>query len=132
MDDQSIAGRIGRSLRDGGLPCPRALRIAAGLGIDPARVRQVADQLDIKIIQCQLGLFGYSSKQHGVSKIVKPAKAVPARLERGIRSHASGDRLGCAQAFDIADGLHLKRLAISNAAEGLGIKIASCQLGCFG
>ena len=114
------------------MPCAAALRIAARLDIDPARVRQGADQLQIKIMQCQLGLFGYRSKQQGVSKMVRPAKAVPARLERRIRSLASAGGLGCAQAFDIARDLHLKRLTVGSAADGLGIKIVSCQLGCFG
>lgn len=41
----------------GRLPCARALQLARELGVSPARVGEVADELGVKIVSCQLGCF---------------------------------------------------------------------------
>jgi hypothetical protein len=45
----------------------------------------------------------------------------------------SGDqkRLPCAEAFKIAGDLDVSLAEIGKACNELGIKVASCQLGCF-
>ena len=49
--------RIERSLVNGKLPCANALKIAEELSVSPTLVKETADELEIKISQCQLGCF---------------------------------------------------------------------------
>ena len=85
------------------------------------------DLLKIKLAKCQLGLFGYTPER----VIVKPADKVSPELEYAIRGRLVDERLPCAQAWEIAEELSLKKMDVSCAAEALGIKIKPCQLGAF-
>ena len=49
--------RIEISLVNGKLPCANALKIAEELSVSPTLVKETADELEIKISQCQLGCF---------------------------------------------------------------------------
>ncbi|MFA7468827.1 MAG: hypothetical protein WCY82_11280 [Desulfotomaculaceae bacterium] len=42
---------------DGKLSCPKARQLAEELGVPAKEVRQVADDLKIKIFGCELGCF---------------------------------------------------------------------------
>ena len=48
---------VRQAAREGRLPCARALELARELEVPPARVGEIADQLGIKIVACQLGCF---------------------------------------------------------------------------
>jgi hypothetical protein len=87
--------------------------------------------MDIRVSRCQLGLFGYGDKALGQHRIVTPMHAVPPGLEAALRAAAPGGRLTCADAWRVAETLGLARLAVSGAAETLGLKVVRCQLGCF-
>lgn len=52
-------------------------------------------------------------------------------IEEEIKKAASNGRLSCLKAFELADKLGLSVRKIGAVAEGLKIKIVSCQLGCF-
>jgi hypothetical protein len=118
------------SLVEGILPCGRAFRVAEELGLEPMRVGEEANRLDIRISLCQLGLFGHPT-DNPKGRIVELLTEVPGPLEEGLRAAAPGDRLRCAEAWALADGSGVSRLTVANAAEALGIHIVSCQLGCF-
>lgn len=45
------------------ISCPEALALADRLGVSPITVGQAANQLGIKIINCQLGCFGKGEKE---------------------------------------------------------------------
>ena len=57
--DPVIARHIKSRAGDDGLPCAAALEIARELKVAPLEVGKTADLLDVAIIECQLGLFGY-------------------------------------------------------------------------
>ncbi|RLE37668.1 hypothetical protein DRJ12_02530, partial [Candidatus Acetothermia bacterium] len=99
------------------------------LGITPLEVGRKATQLGIKISRCQLGLFGYDDL--GSKSVVKPMKDVQERLRSEITAHLVDGRLPCEAAWEIAKKLQIGKVQVSGAAEALGIKISSCQLGCF-
>jgi hypothetical protein len=109
------------------LGCVEAFEIAAKLNVSPKAVGRTLDQMDYRITHCQLGLFGHSPDK----KIVAPEKAVDPRLKAVIETAAKDGRLSCLKAWDIAAQLHIPKLAVSNACEGLGLKIKPCQLGAF-
>ncbi len=130
--NNAIAERIKASLdKEGKLPCAVAFTIVDELGVTPAQVGEAANELDVRINKCQLGLFGYGPKSSGNYKIVKAAETVDDGLAARLRDGLVEGKLPCAVAWVIADEMGLKKLEVSNAAERLGISISPCQLGCF-
>jgi hypothetical protein len=111
----------------GQLSCARAFRVAEELGVSPAAVGQAADLMELRIVKCQLGLFGYYPEK----KIVKPAASVGLDLEKAIRAGLVDERLPCKTAWDISRGLGLRKMRVSGACDAMGIKIKPCQLGAF-
>lgn len=118
-------------VREGKLACEAAHRQAAELGRTPQEVGRRSDEMGIRISHCQLGLFGYGSKQEGKHKIVKRAESVGPELEEAIRSRVREGRIPCADLWGIADALGISRLDASGAVESLGLRVSECQLGCF-
>ncbi len=133
MRMSDLAERIKASLKEstGTLPCTVAHRLAAEFDVLPARVGELANELDIKISHCQLGLFGYGPKSEGKHKIVQPAPQVDDELARRLREGAVDNCISCATAWAIADDLKIKRLEVSGAVEALSLRMVQCQLGCF-
>jgi hypothetical protein len=115
-----------RSLQ-GALTCPLAFKIAGELAVHPGEVGKAIDLLEINIVKCQLGLFGYSP----VRKIVQPAESVAEDLEAAIRAAMSDGRPPCAEIFRIAGEFNLAKIRVAAACEKLKIRISACQLGAF-
>ena len=111
----------------GELPCAVAFEIAKELGVLPDVVGRAADLLELRLVKCQLGLFGYRPEK----SIVKPAASVSAELERTILAGLVNDRLPCKTAWDIARQLGIQKMKVSAACDAMRIKIAPCQLGAF-
>ena len=129
---QTISDAIRNALVDGQLPCAKAFVIVRQLKVDPIQVGDEADALGISLSRCQLGLFGYGPKAEGRHRRVKAMQDVPPRLAEAIRAAAGpAGKMPCAEAWRIARELHLSRQMVSNAAEGLGVRINPCQLGAF-
>ncbi len=55
--DKELQAAVREAAPGGRLPCARALQLARELGVSPARVGEVADELGVKIVSCQLGCF---------------------------------------------------------------------------
>jgi hypothetical protein len=85
------------------------------------------DLLDLAIVKCQLGLFGYKPEK----KVVSPARHVTRELEEALVGDLIEEKLPCAAAWRIAEVLGLKKMEVSSACETLGFKISPCQLGAF-
>jgi PIN domain nuclease of toxin-antitoxin system len=83
--------------------------------------------MNYRITHCQLGLFGHSPEK----KIVTPEKAIGIGLRTALESATENGRLSCLKAWEIAVQLQIPKIAVSNACEGLGMKIKPCQLGAF-
>jgi hypothetical protein len=77
--DATLKDTLQRQTREGELPCAVAFKLASDLGRTPADIGEAADLLGIRLVKCQLGVFGYSP----VKKIVQAA-ASPA-METAIR-----------------------------------------------
>jgi hypothetical protein len=121
--DKSLLQRA----ENGELPCAIAFDIVEKLKISPATVGACADRLKIRLIKCQLGLFGYQPEK----KRLKPGAEVKAGLKSAIETELVNDRLPCASAWKIAENLGIAKMEVSNACETLGVKIKPCQLGAF-
>ena len=58
-------------------------------------------------------------------------KGARAGLEEGIRSLAADGRISCRDAFALAETHGIDIGEVGRTLDGMGIKIAACQLGCF-
>lgn len=127
MSDEKLKQMISSRVVNGALPCAAAFDLARELGVAPGVVGAAADKLDIHLLECQLGLFGYKPEK----KIVRPLEAVEPEFEKAIRSVLVNDRLPCRAAWDIAERFQVAKMTVSAACETLGVKIRPCQLGAF-
>ncbi len=125
---QEIAAQIQESLVEGRLPCPSAFKVARRLDVSPQQVGEVANEFNVRISRCQLGLFGYGSDK---GKSLEPMQEVGEELQARIEGRVVEGSLTCAMAWDVAHEQTMKRIDVANAAESLGIRITQCQLGCF-
>lgn len=124
----TIAGAIRKCSAEGNVPCTEAFRIAEEMNIQPSEVGRALDLLEIRIIKCQLGLFGH---EKGERLIVEPAETVPQDLEETIRASLVNGRLPCAIAWEIAKRFNVPKMGITSACERLNLHISQCQLGAF-
>jgi len=102
-------------------------QITGELGVEPIEAGRTLDLMDISIIKCQLGLFGFTPEK----KVVKPAPSVSDVMKNEIESRLSDGRLPCFAAWEIAAKLKVGKMDVAGACETLGIKIKPCQLGAF-
>ena len=128
---EEIKAKIKSSLVNGQLPCTVAHVIAYELGVKPLQVGQTADEMEVALSLCQLGCFGYGPKAEGKSKILCPTTKKDDKLIERLRSTAVEGSIPCLRLWQIAAEFGLERLAVSSAAEALGLKIGPCQLGSF-
>ena len=125
--DASTERTVRAMTKDDEMTCDSALKMAHELGITPGQMGMTLDLLDIRLVECRLGLFGFKPYK----KIVKPATRVSPELERAIRESLTHNRLSCADACELAERFGKRNTDMSSACEALGIKISSCQLGAF-
>jgi hypothetical protein len=113
--------------KESGLACAAAFAVATEIEISPRAIGEAMDQLQIPIIKCQLGLFGYSPKK----RIVKPAETVTADEEKAVRQALVNGKLPCATCWQLAEASGKTRLGMASICEKLSVKIGPCQLGAF-
>ena len=125
--NQDIKDQIMSRTKNNEIPCALAHKIAADLNVSPAEVGKTADLLEMRLVKCQLGLFGY--KPH--KKIVKPEASEDPDLMRAIEDSRVEGNISCASAWEIARRFDVSRMKVGSVCEHLKIKIKPCQLGAF-
>jgi hypothetical protein len=125
--DERVAEAIRDRSSEGTLRCADAFRIAEELAVMPLDVGEAADIMEVRLVRCQLGLFGYGDPK----RIVRPAEQVAPDLAQAIRGGLIDGRLPCAEAWATAARFGLSKLDVANAAEKLEVRIGQCQLGAF-
>jgi len=109
------------------LPCAVAFDMARALGVSPLEIGQAADRMAVRLVKCQLGLFGYTPEK----RIVKPSLSASDDVKEAITNGLRENRLPCKTAWQIALSFGLHKLKIAGFCDGLGVKIGPCQLGAF-
>jgi hypothetical protein len=61
--DEALAREIRRRAADRHLPCAVAFQIAEALDVPIGEVGDAANELGVKIVDCQLGCFGGGKKK---------------------------------------------------------------------
>jgi len=125
--NEKIKNPIMRRAKNNELSCAAAFKIAAELDVSPAEVGKTADLMEISLVKCQLGLFGYTPEK----KIVKPKAAANPDLESAIRDARVDGKLSCENAWEIARRFDVSKMTVSSVCEQLNIKVKPCQLGAF-
>ncbi len=123
----AITEAVKQVVVDGKITCTAAFKVADKLKATPGEVGATIDLLEIPVINCQLGLFGYGPPDKGVIS----AETVSPALEAAIRESLVKEKLPCASAWKIAVKFDITKREITSACETLEIKISSCQLGTF-
>ncbi len=121
--------RLKKASREGKIACANLFEIAAELGETPARIGAVASEIDLRIVHCQLGAFGYDD--FGERTLLHALSALPESVSSALTERLVGGRLPCAVAWKIAQQFGLPRFIIGCAAETKELRIGPCQLGCF-
>jgi hypothetical protein len=123
----AIAEAVKQGASDGKISCTAAFKVAGKLKVASGEVGGTIDLLEIPIIKCQLGLFGYDPPDKGVTA----AETVSPAMEAAIRELLVKGKLPCASSWEVAAKFKIAKREISSACEALKIKISSCQLGTF-
>lgn len=125
--NDSLRQEILQKAKENNIACAVAEEISQRKEMTLGEVGMAIDLLNINLVECQLGLFGYSPQK----KIVQPAKEVVLVLKENILAALDNGRLPCIAAWEIAGKLNIPRTKVSAACEALQIKIKPCQLGAF-
>ncbi len=125
--DRVLAEEINASLTEGRLPCPVAFQMARKLDVKLGLVGEKADELGIKVSNCQLGCFGKEKATHEELKDMQIAPAVA----EAIQSSLVDGKIPCKTAHDLARQLKVGRRKVGDTASKLNIRVSDCQLGCF-
>ncbi|MFC1934116.1 hypothetical protein ACFLXX_03080 [Chloroflexota bacterium] len=115
------------SLKDGYLSCPIAWRIAKESNVPKIAVGNITDKLGIRITNCQLGCFKIEKTPYDKSVHIN----IGSEVVTMIKALEESDQLTCAKVFDLARQYKLKPIVIADEINSMGLKIHSCQLGCF-
>ena len=125
--DQQLMDTIHARLQSGKLPCAVAFDIAKQNQMLVKKIGQTADSAGIRLSKCQLGLFGYPPE----NKIIKSLDTVEPELQSAINEVQKDNVIQCADIWDIAKKMGMKKLHVSCACETMALKIKGCQLGAF-
>ncbi|MFC2055951.1 hypothetical protein ACFLTO_00035 [Chloroflexota bacterium] len=124
---ETLESDVKASMVDGYLPCSIALELAGKLEVAPKAVGDVANKLEIRIINCQLGCF----KLKKAVRHELEGESTSETVAEQIKGCLVNGRLPCAVAFKSGRELGVSLEEIGDVATRLKIKIVSCQLGCF-
>ena len=127
MDHITIEAVRRKAGSDGRLACTDALDLADELGVAPRTIGLAADAAGVKLVECELGLFG--PRRTDGDESVGPAGAA-SEVRRRLAALPDND-LRCSVAWAIARETNVKPLMVGRAASALGLHICECQLGCF-
>ena len=115
--DPTLATAVQKAVKNGRMTCTAAHSLASELAVAPSEIGRTLDLLDYRIIECQMGLFGYSP----VKKIVQPAQsaralpsgALPVRRPGGVLCRGQGGTHGLP--FACEDGSTRTVVAIASS-----------------
>ena len=130
MQDE-IVERVRVRAHEGIMPCIAAHAAAWETNSTPQEIGKALNDLGIRIMHCQLGLFGYGPKEEGKSKLIRPMPALDPDLKARLEGQAPNGVISCRACWEIADEFGVERLIVGNTADALGLRIMPCQLGCF-
>ena len=109
------------------ITCDSLYVAAKEIGITSSEAGIQVDLMGLKLIECQLGLFGYLPNGKIFKKNIKFSK----EIEGIIEENSKQGKITCKKCWEIAKNLKMKKLDISSIANIKNIRIKNCQFGAF-
>lgn len=106
---------------EGKLSCLKAFKVARLIGVKPKEMDTITKSMNIKITNCELGVFGkldFLEKEDNI-------------YDNLSRSFAHGKKVECEVAWYIARGKGRSLKKVGSTINSSDIKVTHCQLGCF-
>ena len=125
--DKDIEEKLKKNSEEGNISCPMVHSIAKTLSTTPDNIGVQADLLEMRILHCQIGLFGWEPLGKLIDKSIEISESLEQELEKNIKDN----RITCSGCWDIAKKLKIKKLDVASACEKKGVKIKKCQIGAF-
>jgi len=122
-----IAEKLETLRKQDQITCAAAHRAAAELNLPPAEVGIQMDLKELRLVRCQLGLFGHGEDAGSVDKDIEVRDDLKARLKNTARE----GRISCKDCWDIAAEFKISRPDMGAVCEQLSLRIKPCQLGAF-
>ena len=129
--NQKVTDLIKEKSIDRQISCASLHQIASQLTLIPYETGVATDLIEYKINQCQLGLFGCSSKKIKNIPITDIPPTLKTNIKKLINTIATDNHLSCFACWKIAETVKLPKITILTLCETLKIKICNCQLGAF-
>jgi len=104
---------------EGKLSCLKAFKVARLIGVKPIEMSDACKSINIKITNCELGVFGKLKFSNYEEKIYNNLK----------RNFDYGKDVECKILWNEARNSTLKR--VGSTVKASDIKVTHCQLGCF-
>lgn len=109
------------------ITCAAAHRVASDLNMSPKKIGVQVDLMELRLVQCQLGLFGHTPGSGQSDKDIGMSEDLKLRLE----SMTKDDRISCKACWDIAREFKMSRLDMGSVCKKIDLRIKPCQLGAF-
>lgn len=122
LAQEAVIGTANRTIT-----CEKIHYVAQNLGVKPKEAGIQADLMELRLKDCQLGLFGYEPDGKNFNKNIKVSELLTAE----IKDIAPDGRTTCIKCWEVASRLNIERIDVGSACEKMGIKIKHCQLGAF-
>jgi hypothetical protein len=106
---------------DGKLSCLKAFKVARLIGMKPKDMDTVTKSMDIKITNCELGVFGKLRFLDIDDKI----------YDKLSRNFAQDKKVACEVAWYTAQSKGASLKKVGSTINNSDIKVTHCQLGCF-
>lgn len=104
---------------EGKLPCLKAFKVARKIGLESLEMSDACKSLDIKITDCELGVFGKLDFNNAEEEIYK-------NFEEYFLEEKD---IECKVLWDLAQKSSLRR--VGSTVKNSDAEVINCQLGCF-
>ena len=95
--NENLAAALKKEIKDGQISCAAAHNVAKTIAFAPADVGIALDLMEVRLIHCQLGLFGYAPEKRIVKKadqwddIFPPVEcSYDIKVEENDKQHETG------------------------------------------
>jgi len=104
---------------DGKLPCLKAFKVAKLIGVKPIEISTITKSLNIKVTDCELGVFGNLDFSNIDENIYF-------NLEQ---EYGDIKKIDCKSYWDKAKSFSLR--TVGSTVKNSDFQVINCQLGCF-
>jgi hypothetical protein len=124
----AIRQRFVQHVADGKLACSEAFRLSGELGLPESEIGNYADLCGVRLVKCQIGLFGYGPEK---KRLVETRDLLDPDLASAVRSLSNGGVILCVEVFGLAESFKISKVDVGCACETLGIRVKGCRFGAF-